>query len=64
MCCDRHNDDGSRGISPKDIHIYCGDDSKEGRQWVMGMGLGGCGIGDHENLDNMGVREDEAGKKI
>ena len=28
----------------------------------MGMGLGGCGIGDHENLDNMGVREDEAGK--
>ena len=39
----------------------CGDDSKEGQQRGMGVGLGGRGIGDHMDLDNKGVCKEKTG---
>ena len=46
------NDDVVRGISSKYCYTDYGDDSKEGRRRGMVVGLGGCGIGDHRDLDS------------
>ena len=58
---DEHNDDGDKWISSHDCYMDCGYDSKEEWQWVMGVGIGGCGIGDHVDLEDKRVQKDATG---
>ena len=59
---DGRNADGARGISSQDHETDCGDDSEEGHQQGMGVGLGGYGIGYHGYLANKVVRKESEGK--
>ena len=55
-------DIGDRSILSQGCKMDCGNDSKEGRRWGIGVGIGGRGIGCHSDLVNKGVCEEASGK--
>ena len=55
------DNDGARYILSQDRKTDCGNNTKNGRQRGMGVGLGGHGFGGYTDLTNKGVHEEAAG---